>query len=70
MSSKAIYFKGGADMARSEAQKAADRRYAAAHKGEFITWTTKLKPAEAAVIKANNMSRADFLRWAADKIKE
>lgn len=23
-----------------------------------------------AVIKANNMSRADFLRWAADKIKE
>lgn len=61
-------------MARSEAQKAADKRYAAAHKGEFITWTTKLKPAEAAeidaVIKANNMSRADFLRWAADKIKE
>lgn len=61
-------------MARSEAQKAADRRYAAAHKGEFITWTTKLKHAEAAeidaVIKANNMSRADFLRWAADKIKE
>lgn len=61
-------------MARSEAQKAADKRYAAAHKGEFITWTTKLKPAEAAeidaIIKANNMSRADFLRWAVGELEK
>ena len=61
-------------MARSEAQKAADRRYKEAHKGEYISWATKLKPevlAEIdAVIKANNMTRADFLRWAVEKLKE
>lgn len=59
-------------MARSEAQKAADKRYAETHKGNFITWTTKLKPDEAAkidnIIKAHNMTRADFLRWAAENI--
>lgn len=61
-------------MARSEAQKAADRRYAENHKGNFITWTTKFKLAEAAeidaIIKQSGMSRADFIRWAAAKYKE
>lgn len=61
-------------MARSDAQKAADRRYAENHKGNFITWTTKFKPAEAEeideIIKQSGMSRADFIRWAVAKYKE
>lgn len=61
-------------MARSDAQKAADRRYAENHKGNFITWTTKFKPVEAAeideIIKQSGMSRADFIRWAVVKYKE
>lgn len=60
-------------MARSEAQKAADKRYKETHKGESVTWTTKFKTAEAAeidaVIKSSGMSRAEFVRWAVDKYK-
>nr|DAF05494.1 MAG TPA: NikA, BACTERIAL CONJUGATION, RELAXASE, DNA [Caudoviricetes sp.] len=59
-------------MARSEAQKAADKRYRETHKGADVSWGTRLKPEEAekidAIIKAKNMSRADFLRWAAEKL--
>ena len=55
-------------MARSEAQKAADKRYAANHKGDFVTWTTKFKTAEAgqidAIIQESGMTRAEFIRWA------
>ena len=61
-------------MARSEAQKAADKRYKETHKGDFITWTTKFKPAEAAeidaVIKSSGKTRAEFIRWAVQKFKE
>ena len=61
-------------MARSEAQKKADKKYAETHKGEFITWTTKVKPQEAAEIDeiahANGMSRADLIRWAAEELKK
>ena len=60
-------------MARSEAQKAADKRYAEMHRRDFITWTTKFKPAEAAeideIIKNAGMSRADFIRWAVEQNK-
>ena len=60
-------------MARSEAQKAADKRYKETHKGESVTWTTKFKTAEAAeidaVIKSSGMSRAEVIRWAVDKYK-
>lgn len=60
-------------MARSEAQKAADKRYKETHKGESVTWTTIFKTAEAAeidaVIKSSGMSRAEFIRWAVDKYK-
>lgn len=60
-------------MARSEAQKAADKRYAETHKGNFTTWTTKFKPAEAdeidAVIKSSGMTRAEFIRWAVEQYK-
>lgn len=60
-------------MARSEAQKAADKRYKEAHKGDFITWTTKFKPAEAAeidaIIKSSGMTRAEFIRRAVEEYK-
>ncbi len=39
-------------MARSEAQKAADKKYREAHKGDRTTWTTKFKPTELAEIDA------------------
>lgn len=61
-------------MARSEAQKAADKRYRETHKTDSIKWTTWLKPAEAAeidaIIKNGGMNKAQFLRWAAAKLKE
>lgn len=61
-------------MARSEAQKAADKRYKETHKGEFITWTTKFKTAEAAaidaIIKQSGMSRAEFIRWAVEQLEQ
>ncbi|MBQ6728384.1 MAG: ribbon-helix-helix protein, CopG family [Clostridia bacterium] len=60
-------------MARSEAQKAADKRYKETHKGDFITWTTKFKTAEAAeidaVIKSSGMTRAEFIRRAVEEYK-
>ena len=61
-------------MARSEAQKRADKKYAETHKGDFVTWTTKVKPQEAtkidSIAKANGMSRADFIRWAAEQLEK
>lgn len=61
-------------MARSEAQKAADKRYRETHKTDSIKWTTWLKPAEAAeidaIIKNSGMNKAQFLRWAASELKE
>ncbi len=61
-------------MARSTAQRAADKRYREKHKNADVSWGTRLKPDEAAaldvIIKQSGMSRADFLRWAAAKFKE
>ena len=61
-------------MARSEAQKAADKKYREAHKGDLVTWATKFKPAELAeidaVIKSSGKTRAGFIRWAVGKFKE
>lgn len=61
-------------MARSEAQKAADKRYRDAHKGDLQMWTTCFKPSEFAeideIIKASGMSRADFIRWAVEQYKQ
>ncbi len=61
-------------MARSEVQKAADKKHREAHKGDRTTWTTKFKPTELAeidaVIKSSGKSRAVFIRWAVGKFKE
>lgn len=59
---------------RSEAQKAADRKYREAHKGDSVKWGTWLKPTEAAelddLIQQHGMkSRADFIRWATEELK-
>lgn len=60
-------------MARSEAQKAADKRYRETHKKNSIKWATWLKPAEAAeidaMIKNSGMNKAEFLRWAISRLK-
>lgn len=61
-------------MARSEAQKAADKRYRDAHKSDSVTWGTKLSPAEAAeidsIIKNSGMNKAEFLRWAVVELQK
>jgi hypothetical protein len=61
-------------MARSEAQKAADKRYRQAHKNDLVRWITCFKPEEAdeinAIIKQSGMSKAEFIRWAVAKYKE
>lgn len=61
-------------MTRSEAQKAADKRYRETHKKDSVTWGTKLTPAEAAeidaIIKNCGMNRAQFLRWAEGELKQ
>lgn len=61
-------------MARSEAQKAADKRYRDAHKSDSVTWGTKLTPAEAAeidaIIKNSGMNKAEFLRWAVGELQK
>ena len=40
-------------MARSVAQRAADKKYRDAHKGELQKWGTSFKPAEIAEIGCN-----------------
>ncbi len=61
-------------MARSDAQKAADKRYRETHKGDLIRWGTSFKPAEfadiEATLKQSGMNRAEFIRWAVAKLKE
>lgn len=61
-------------MARSEAQKAADKRYRETHKTDSVKWTTWLKPAEAdeinGIIKKSGMNKAEFLRWAVKELQD
>lgn len=61
-------------MARSEAQKAADKRYRETHKGQLVTFATKLPPAECAeideLIKSQGMNKAEFIRWAAMQLRQ
>ena len=60
-------------MARSEAQKAADKRYAEKVKDKHTQFAVNLKADEyeriTAALAAAGMSKADFLRWAVDKLQ-
>lgn len=61
-------------MARSEAQKAADKRYAAKVNGKYKPFIVNLAPEELAyidgVIKAAGMKKAEFLRWAVGELEK
>ena len=61
-------------MARSEAQRAADRRYRQTHPPVCVPWGTRLKPEDAAeldaLLKRTGKGRAEFLRWAMEQIKK
>ena len=61
-------------MARSEAQKKADKKYRESHKGDFIKWSTVFPPEEAKsideVIKQSGMNKAEFIRWAVEELKK
>lgn len=61
-------------MARSEAQKAADKRYAEKVKDKHKQFAVNLKPDELArineAIAASGMSKADFVRWAVEQLKK
>lgn len=61
-------------MARSEAQKAADKRYAAKVNGKYKPFIVNLTPEELAyidgVIKAAGMKKAEFLRWAVSELEK
>lgn len=60
-------------MARSEAQKAADARYAKKINGKYKPFIVNLDPAELAlinaVIAASGMKKAEFLRWAVGELE-
>ena len=60
-------------MARSEAQKAADKRYAEKVTDKHKQFAVNLKADEyervTAALAAAGMSKADFLRWAVDKLQ-
>lgn len=57
---------------RSDAQKAADKRYREKVKSSVVKWGTQLKKEEAQgiddIIHAHGMNRAQFLRWAAAQL--
>jgi hypothetical protein len=59
---------------RSEAQKAADKRYRETHKPTHVTWSAQITPEEqedfAEVLKENNLGKTEFLRIAIDKLKK
>lgn len=61
-------------MTRSEAQKAADKRYREAHKDDLKKWATWFKPEEVkeidGVIKSSGMSKAEFIRQAVEAYKQ
>lgn len=61
-------------MARSEAQRAADARYAKKISGKYKPFIVKLSPDELAhidaVIAAAGMKKAEFLRWAVAELEK
>lgn len=61
-------------MARSEAQKAADKKYAKKINGKYEKFIVNLLPDEyeriSTAIAAAGMKKAEFLRWAVAKLQE
>lgn len=61
-------------MARSEAQKAADKRYAKKISGKYERFIVNLLPAEynhmCEVISSAGMGKAEFLRWAVGELEK
>lgn len=61
-------------MARTEAQKAADKRYNAKIKGKYERFVVNLKRDELArieaAIAAAGMGKAEFLRWAVEQLEQ
>lgn len=61
-------------MARSDAQKNADKKYAAKIKGRHNLFAVNLKSEEfqeiSTAIEAAGMTKADFVRWAYRKLLE
>lgn len=57
---------------RSEAQKAADKRYQAQNQNKYKTFIVHLPPEEykriSATIKRAGMSKAKFIRWAEETL--
>ena len=60
-------------MARTDAQRAADKKYAAKINGKYKPFIVNLDPAELArinaVIVASGMKKAEFLRWAVGELE-
>lgn len=61
-------------MARSEAQKAADKKYAKKIQGKYEQFVVNFKSDELAeinaVIAASGMTKAGFIRWAVGELKD
>lgn len=61
-------------MARSEAQKAADKRYREKTQDQYEHFVVNLKREECAsicaAIKAAGMGKAEFLRWAVGELEK
>ncbi len=61
-------------MERSEAQKAADKKYAAKINGKYKPFIVNLTPDELAridaIIAAAGMKKAEFLRWAVGELEK
>lgn len=60
-------------MARSEAQRKADKKYRETHRDKCVSWGTTLTPEDAAELEAirkkSGKGRAEFLRWATSRLK-
>lgn len=60
-------------MARSEAQRRADKKYRETHEEKCVAWGTMLPPEDAAELEAirkkSGKGRAEFLRWATSRLK-
>lgn len=60
-------------MARSEAQRRADKKYRETHEERCVSWGTMLPPEDVAELEAvrkkSGKGKAEFLRWATSRLK-